>query len=131
MIFGKITRMFFHKKYTLQTQFKVSILDIQKNLIWVKYDEYLLFLSFASTRIPKTFCKWIVVNFQLSYLRMTINREKKRNFFLISFRERGFFPATQTHYQRENSKIELTFSFWYAVTAINSVSLKTYVRNVE
>lgn len=25
----------------------------------------------------------------------------------------------------------LTFSFWYAVTAINSVSLNTYVRNVE
>jgi len=25
----------------------------------------------------------------------------------------------------------LTFSFWYAVTAMNSVSLKTYVRNVE
>jgi len=28
------------------------------------------------------------------------------------------------------SKNSLAFSFWYAVTAINSVSRKTYVRNV-
>lgn len=36
---------------------------------------------------------------------------------------------TKEIYRQGLSKI--TFSFWYAVTAMNSVSLKTYVLNVE
>lgn len=61
----------------------------------VKYDEYLLFLPFASTGITKTFCKWIVVNFQLSYLRMTII-ERINKYVSLHFWNKGLCKTCQT-----------------------------------
>jgi len=103
---------------------------------------YSLFFSFTGTGVSEPFGERIVIDFQLSYLykiehniseytsqltRIYIRRFK-RSIFSINIIYRRATNMRNVRVLRSNI---ITFSFWYAVTAMNSVSLNTYVRKVE